>query len=392
MNIFKIKELQKILNINIKNINDKIIIRDIKIKFEEIIYGSIYKCINNLSYQDVASKINLNFIEQNINTTISKTAFINKRNSIPNEYFLDINNSFIDYIYKDNKNPRIFGVDGSFINLFKNFNKYEFSYASSNENYCQGIISCLYDINNKIPVNYYLIKTRNEREAFRNQIKYLRNGDTVIFDRGYYSYDLVEKLEIIDVNYIFRLKSNKKEVQYMKNNNIVDYTFINKNIKNRIINYRIDNSEDEYYLLTNLSCSIDELKDLYWKRWQVEIHFKESKYNLSLKTINLKTENSLLQEIYIHNLIFILYYYFKFDIDNPLLKSKYKINNKTGIKIFSENIIYLLIYNKITNKCFEKINRILNIIVMNVVYIQINKKKYERKRLRPYAKWYFSKK
>ena len=392
MNIFKIKELQKILNINIKNINDKIIIRDRKIKFEEIIYGSIYKCINNLSYQDVASKINLNFIEQNINTTISKTAFINKRNSIPNEYFLDINNSFIDYIYKDNKNPRIFGVDGSFINLFKNFNKYEFSYASSNENYCQGIISCLYDINNKIPVNYYLIKTRNEREAFRNQIKYLRNGDTVIFDRGYYSYDLVEKLEIIDVNYIFRLKSNKKEVQYMKNNNIVDYTFINKNIKNRIINYRIDNSEDEYYLLTNLSCSIDELKDLYWKRWQVEIHFKESKYNLSLKTINLKTENSLLQEIYIHNLIFILYYYFKFDIDNPLLKSKYKINNKTGIKIFSENIIYLLIYNKITNKCFEKINRILNIIVMNVVYIQINKKKYERKRLRPYAKWYFSKK
>lgn len=392
MNIFKIKELQKILNINIKNINDKIIIRDRKIKFEEIIYGSIYKCINNLSYQDVASKINLNFIEQNINTTISKTAFINKRNSIPNEYFLDINNSFIDYIYKDNKNPRIFGVDGSFINLFKNFNKYEFSYASSNENYCQGIISCLYDINNKIPVNYYLIKTRNEREAFRNQIKYLRNGDTVIFDRGYYSYDLVEKLEIIDVNYIFRLKSNKKEVQYMKNNNIVDYTFINKNIKNRIINYRIDNSEDEYYLLTNLSCSIDELKDLYWKRWQVEIHFKESKYNLSLKTINLKTENSLLQEIYIHNLIFILYYYFKFDIDNPLLKSKYKINNKTGIKIFSENIIYLLIYNKITNKCFEKINRILNIIVMNIVYIQINKKKYERKRLRPYAKWYFSKK
>jgi uncharacterized membrane protein YobD (UPF0266 family) len=71
----------------------------------------------------------------------------------------------------------------------------------------------------------------------------------------------------------------------------------------------------------------------------------------------------------IHNLIFILYYYFKFDIENPLLKSKYKINNKTGIKIFSENIIYLLIYNKITNKCFEKIHKILNIIELNVVYI-----------------------
>lgn len=392
MNILKIKELQKILNTNIKNINNKIIIRDRKIKFEEILYGSIYKCINNLSYQDVSSKINLNFIKQNINTTISKTAFIDKRNNISNEYFLNINDSFIEYIYKNDKTPRIFGVDGSFLNLFKNFNKFGFSYASSNENYCQGIISCLYDINNKIPINYFLIKTRNEREAFRNQIKYLRSGDIVIFDRGYYSYDIVEKLEIIDVNYIFRLKSSKKEVKFMKKNNIIDHSFINKNINNRIINYRVDNSEDEYYLLTNLSYSIDELKNLYWKRWKVEIHFKESKYNLSLKTINLKTENSLLQEIYIHNLIFILYYYFKFDIENPLLKSKYKINNKTGIKIFSENIIYLLIYNKITNKCFEKISKILNIIELNIVYIQQNKKKYERKRLKPYGKWYFSKK
>ena len=78
----------------------------------------------------------------------------------------------------------------------------------------------------------------------------------------------------------------------MKNNNIVDHTFINKNIKNRIINYRVDNSEDEYYLLTNLTCSIDELKNLYWKRWQVEIHFKESKYNLSLKTLFVKKTNS----------------------------------------------------------------------------------------------------
>jgi len=173
---------------------------------------------------------------------------------------------------------------------------------------------------------------------------------------------------------------------------IIDYKFINKNINNRIVNYRVNDSEEDYFLITNLTSSIDALKELYWKRWKVEIHFKESKYNLSLNTINLKTENSLLQEIYIHNLIFILYYYFKLDVDNPILKSKYKINNKTGIKIFSENIIYLFIYNKITNKCFEKINRFLSIIILNNVFIPINKNKYERKRIRPYGNWYYSKK
>jgi len=223
MDILKIKELQKILNTNIKNINNKIIKRNRKINFKDILYGSIYKCINNASYQDVSSKINLNFIERNINTTISKTAFIKKRNIIPNKYFLDINNSFINHIFNNDKKPRIYGVDGSFINLFRSFEKYNYSYASKNNTYSQGIISCLYDIENKIPINYFLLKNRNEREGFRNQIKYLKSGDIVIFDRGYYSYDLIEKLELIGVNYIFRLKSNKKEVQYMNLNNIIDY-------------------------------------------------------------------------------------------------------------------------------------------------------------------------
>ena len=84
------------------------------------------------------------------------------------EYFLDINDSFVNYIFKNDNKPIIYGVDGSFINLFKNFDKYYFMYASQNETYCQGIISCLYDVDNKIPINYFLLKTKDEREAFRN--------------------------------------------------------------------------------------------------------------------------------------------------------------------------------------------------------------------------------
>jgi hypothetical protein len=33
-------------------------------------------------------------------------------------------------------------------------------------------------------------KKRDERNAFKEQIKYLRSGDIVIFDRGYFSYDI----------------------------------------------------------------------------------------------------------------------------------------------------------------------------------------------------------
>ena len=60
----------------------------------------------------------------------------------------------------------------------------------------------------------------------------------------------------------------------MNDNCLNDYSFINKNIYNRILKYRIKNSDEDYYILTNLNKSIDELKDLYWRRWRVEIHFK----------------------------------------------------------------------------------------------------------------------
>jgi IS4 transposase len=156
-------------------------------------------------------------------------------------------------------------------------------------------------------------------------------------------------MEIIGAKYLFRLKGNKKEVQYINENSLNDYSFMNKKIYNRIVKYRVENSDEDYYMLTNLNKSIDEIKDLYWKRWQVEIHFKESKYNLSLNTINLKTENSLKQKIYIYNLIFILYYYFKFDVKNPIkyIKILSYQNFMQIYKIKKQIYIFYCIYNKI---------------------------------------------
>jgi hypothetical protein len=63
----------------IKNINKKIIKRNRKIDFKDIIYGSIYKSINNTSYGDVTYQINKTFINKNINILITKNTFIQKK-------------------------------------------------------------------------------------------------------------------------------------------------------------------------------------------------------------------------------------------------------------------------------------------------------------------------
>ena len=58
-------------------------------------------------------------------------------------------------------------------------------------------------------------------------------------------------------------------------------------IKLRMLKYKIN--KDDYYILTTLidknKYSIDCLKNLYKKRWNIETDFRYSKYNLSMENI-----------------------------------------------------------------------------------------------------------
>ena len=94
MNIVNIKNFQNILNNNIKY--NKIIKRERKIYFRHILYGSIYKSVNNTSFDTVTYQINKIFIDKNLDKTITKTSFIKKKNNIYPKYFLEINSDKID--------------------------------------------------------------------------------------------------------------------------------------------------------------------------------------------------------------------------------------------------------------------------------------------------------
>ena len=326
MNFENLKLVKNKISQFLKNIKEEVVIRQSKITVQNILFGSLYKCMSNKSYDDVVSILNINNIDKNI--IFTKSAFIIKKNKINSSNFLNLNNYLINIIYKNNK-PRLIGVDGSSLDLYKNFKTYGYRYASTKETYCKGYLSCLFDIENKIPINYHLSKNIDERESLINQLKYVKKDDTLIMDRGYYSDKLLKILNNLGINYIFRLKNNFNIVKNLESN---DYTFIEDNIEKRVIKYKI--KDEDYYLLTNLfNKTLEELKEDYWSRWEIEINFKKTKYNLSLNNIKSKNENSLKQEIYINNLAFILYYFLKIDkividIDNKDIQ-KYKINDKT---------------------------------------------------------------
>jgi hypothetical protein len=245
----------------LKNIKEEVVIRQSKITVQNILFGSLYKCMSNKSYDDVVSILNINNIDKNI--IFTKSAFIIKKNKINSSNFLNLNNYLINIIYKNNK-PRLIGVDGSSLDLYKNFKKYGYRYASNKETYCKGYLSCLFDIQNKIPINYHLSKNIDERESLINQLKYINKNDTLIMDRGYYIDKLLKILNNLGINYIFRLKTNFNIVKNLENN---DYTFTEDNIEKRVIKYTIKN--EDYYLLTNLfNKTLEELKEEYWSRWE----------------------------------------------------------------------------------------------------------------------------
>lgn len=214
-----------------------------------------------------------------------------------------------------------------------------------------------------------------------------------------------------NIKYIIREKKTTLHVRHLIKNNLDEYYFCKNNFKCKVVKYLLKDKQNdkqntkktklnEYYILTNiLDMSIEDLKNNYAKRWNIETHFRELKYTTSLGNITAKTENSVLQEIYINNLIYILNSYFKsLFVDYLLIKcnDKYKLNEKFCIKTFSCKILNILLFNdiKFNKKNIDLLNIYKSIIVIsNNIYMYDEKdRSTERFCKGPINKWKYSKK
>src|SRR5579883_3285730 len=193
----KIIEFKKIMLNTINSIDSDIEGRDREIAFKDVIYYSSYLIGKNESY----SSVNIHLKHKNI-LDVSDDALIKKRGSISSVYFKKVNDSLLDYIYKD-QNRRILAVDGTNITLLKCLSKFNLK-INDTGNYCSALISSLIDVEREILINYNLCVHKDERLALRKQFCYLREGDILIMDRGYFSYDLLYELYMLGVKPLFR--------------------------------------------------------------------------------------------------------------------------------------------------------------------------------------------
>lgn len=241
---------------------------------------------------------------------------------------------------------RVFGVDGSKINLPKELLEYGYALPNSKSYYPQGLLSCLYNLGEGTIHDFMLTspKNKSERDCAIEHMEHVNPGDIFVLDRGYFSYlFLYESLER-GVNIICRLQSgtvNKKIKVFWdseETDTVIDYypsSAVKSDIRKRgykldfkkiplrLIKYTI--GSEAYVCATTLlgdEYSEESFAQIYHGRWGIEELYKISKQFINVEDFHSQTERGVKQELYAHLLLINIGRFFESDADNTLSRTK----------------------------------------------------------------------
>lgn len=287
--------------------------------------------------------------------TPTSSAFIQQRSKLLPEALAFILGEFSKTLkkFKTFRGYRLIAVDGSKVSIPVNPDDKD-SYAISNKN-SKGFnllhINALYDVLNKIYLDASIQAYRktNEFKALIDMIKRVSIKGKVILlaDRGYESYNNIANLQLKNWKFLIRVKSpNTKTGILSKTDLPINETFDRvisvlmtrrqtNEIKSKPKLYRflskfstfdflplkskdtyplsfrvvcVEIAENTYeYLITNLDAdefSLEDLKELYHKRWGIEISFRELKYTVGMTSFHSKKVDHIKQEIYAKLILF----------------------------------------------------------------------------------------
>ena len=258
---------------------------------------------------------------------VAQSSMSNARKKLHEDIFKTLNTRIISTYESDVEEQRwrghrLFAVDGSKINLPRQLRDNAYVLPSGNAYYPQGTVSCLYQLQSKIPYDFDLVAHQNERALALSHLKLLKPRDLVIFDRGYFGYGLLYSFLQANVDVVFRLQPSSftavndffvgplsdQEVsleippkrQYGVRSKYPGVEF--KPIRFRLVKYV--HADTIYVLGTSLldrqRYSIGDLSDLYHSRWGIEELYKISKVLIDVEDFHAQTERGVKQELFAH--------------------------------------------------------------------------------------------
>lgn len=315
--------------------NSKAFVRERKMSFTDYVWYLIMQ-------KGRTTSMELDEYLKNKNGTykisISKQAFSKQRQYLKPQIFIDIYKDYLEDFYhnypeenKTYKGYNVCAIDGSLFEI-PNTKELREEYktqknSSGDRESARARVSGIYDVENGFMIDA-LIKDCGEgekelaKENIENAGKIINlENCIIIFDRGYPGIDLIWYLEKLKIKYIFRLQTKmyEKEKNSMKTNDewieldvagdrlrkVKDKEAKNelkakKTLKVRMSKVVLDTGEIEY-LLTNITEDIiapEEMKETYFKRWQIEIGYDILKNKLHLENFTGRTKITIEQDFY----------------------------------------------------------------------------------------------
>lgn len=376
-------------NINDYFKNKNIITRTKKVSYGDAFLFSLLNSLKNSTKENVTS--NLNYLN---GTDVHRTSFQKKANKIPLSIYNDIYESLLKILseLKDkNIGKELLSIDGTYNNT--NLNGPGQLETSLN----MGI----YNSTNKIPIELKFSGAKNKNNEIQELKKLISSSSIdfkniiIICDRAYFSYKFFDFLNKNNISYVIRVKNNNKIKQNDYNYRLVNHTGNNifeHNMYNQTIKL---NEKIECNLVTNLDVKDyddNTIKDIYMKRWDVEIFFKLIKHNFNFSCLRLSDKIKKVEDYEKKNKIIMIVLLLtsiieKLDIKTRIKNVKnskytYKINKTLLITNIDKILIYLMRGTFTTDKfmsfckSFIKFNN-----------IKPNRKN-ERIAIQPFSKWY----
>jgi hypothetical protein len=206
------------------------------------------------------------------------------------------------------KGKSVYAMDGSKFTLpasrelRKEFDPNSGHRAKGKGHYPQALVMTITDVLRQIPIARKIVPCdRSERHEVLDLIPMVPEGGVLLADRGFPSHDMFEYLsKNYKGHFVIRCPatSSFKEIGGMKSS---DCVLTIRDLQLRAI--RIESKDGAPSILfTNLmdwkKYSAASIRKLYFKRWQIEGHYRDEKCSLDLAHFHSKSGNGIRQELF----------------------------------------------------------------------------------------------
>jgi hypothetical protein len=351
-----------------------------------------------------------NFVKNVKIKAFSKSAFVQCRKKINPLVFEELSQVLISEFYADNdesvklwKGFRLLAVDGTRISLPDTKELRAIYGATKNQTettVAQARMSVLYDVlNNYVIDGKMAALSTGEKSLAIEHLQYAKNGDLVIYDRGYPSFDLIYEHLQLEIDCLIRVKvgfsqATKDFIESDKYSSVIDMKpgknvslknksySKNDSVKVRLIRVDLPDGTIEL-LMTTLLCSKSYptgiFKDLYFKRWGVENFYDELKNKIKLELFSGYSDQCIQQDFYaalfIANIQTLLVAELNEELqEDQTTKYKYKVNANLSYGFLKDRIVELFLSKKDIDEVFTEIKDIFR---NHLIPIRPNRK-YER--------------